>query len=140
MSGVPLLVAGLVQLQCANVILDTMYSLLVGGRFVKLKVSVYCSVSVTFNHFSTGVTSTTCNSKSVGLVRYPTTLAPASGSVTVTTQCADNAHIRSGSSPSVRCTSTGSWSGTPVCECDAGYRAVSVSERQICQTQSKRLL
>ena len=72
--------------------------------------------------------------RSVGLVRYPTTLAPASGSVTVTTQCADNAHFRSGSSLSVRCTSSGSWSGTtPVCECDTGYRAVSVSGRQICQ-------
>ena len=106
-----------------------------GGRFVKLKVSVYCSVSVTFNNFFTGVTSTTCNSKSVGLVRYPTTPAPASGSVTVTTQCADNAHVRSGSSLSVRCTSSGSWSGTPLCECDAGYHAVSVSGRQICQSK-----
>ena len=33
----------------------------------------------------------------LGLVRYPTTLAPASGSVTVTAQCADNAHVRTGS-------------------------------------------
>ena len=82
-----------------------------------------------------GVPPTTCSERSVGLVRYPTTLAPASGSVTVTTQCADNAHVRSGSSLSVRCTSSGSWSGTPVCECDAGYRAVSVSGRQICQSK-----
>ena len=133
-SGVPLLVAGLV-LQCVNVMLDIVQSLLVRGRFVKLKVSVYCSVSVTFNHFSTGVTLTTCNSKSVGLVRYPTTLAPASGSVTVITLCADNAHVRSGSSLSVRCTSSSSWSGTPVCECDAGYQAATVSGRQICRSK-----
>ena len=83
-----------------------------------------------------GVPPTTCSERSVGLVRYPTTLAPASGSVTVTTQCADNAHVRSGSSLSVRCNSSGSWSGTtPICECDAGYRAVSVSGRQICQSK-----
>ena len=75
-----------------------------------------------------------CEAKSEGLVRYPTTLAPASGSVTVTTQCADNAHVRSGSSLSIRCNSSGGWSGTtPVCECDAGYCAVIVSGRQICQ-------
>ena len=33
-----------------------------------------------------------CEAKSEGLVRYPTSLAPVSGSVTVTTQCADNAN------------------------------------------------
>ncbi|CAI8007489.1 hypothetical protein GBAR_LOCUS5223 [Geodia barretti] len=38
---------------------------------------------------------------------------------------------------SVTCTSTGSWTGTtPQCECDTGYRAVTVSGRQICQTES----
>ena len=89
------------------------------------------------NNFSifAGVPPTTCSAQSVGLVRYPTTLAPASGSVTFTTQCADNAHVKSGSSLSVRCTSSGSWSGTPVCECDAGYHAVSVSRRQFCQSK-----
>ena len=90
-----------------------------------------------FPHFA-GVPPTTCSAQSVGLVRYPTTLAPASGSVTVTTQCADNAHVRSGSSLSVRCTSSGSWSGTPVCECDTGYLPVTVSTgRQVCQCDSK---
>ncbi|CAI8021100.1 hypothetical protein GBAR_LOCUS12555, partial [Geodia barretti] len=83
------------------------------------------------------VTATTCPARNVGLVRYPTTLAPASGSVAVTTQCADNAHVRTGFSLSVRCTSSGSWSGTtPQCECNDGYRAVTVSGRQICQTES----
>ena len=44
-----------------------------------------------------------CEAKSEGLVHYPTTLAQTTGSVTVSVQCADNAHIRSGSSLSVRC-------------------------------------
>ena len=69
----------------------------------------------------------------MGLVRYPTTLAPASGSVTVTTQCADNAH-RTSSSLNVSCTSSGNWSGTtPQCECDAGYWPTTLSGRQFCE-------
>ena len=78
-----------------------------------------------------------CAGKTVGLVHYPTKIAPASGSVTVITQCANNAH-RISSSMSVSCTSSGSWCGaTPQCECDIGYHAVTVDERQICQTQGK---
>ena len=74
-----------------------------------------------------------CKAKVIGLVHYPTTLAPASGSVSVTTQCADNAH-RTSSSLSVSCTSSGSWSGTtPQCQCDTGYHAVTVGGRQICR-------
>ena len=77
-----------------------------------------------------------CPARSVGLVRYPTTLAPASGSFTVTTQCADNAHVRTASSLSVGCSYSGSWTGTtPQCGCDAGYRAVTVSGSQICQSK-----
>ena len=73
----------------------------------------------------------------IGLVHYPTTIAPASGSVTITTQCADNAH-RTSSSLSVSCTSSGNWSGTtPQCQCDTGYRAVTVGGRQICQAEGK---
>ena len=75
-----------------------------------------------------------CTAKRRGLVHYPTTLAPVNGSKTVTAQCADNAHIRSGSSLSVRCTFSGDWTGpTPQCECDAGYHAASVTGRQECQ-------
>ena len=70
---------------------------------------------------------------SVGLVRYPTTIAPYVGSVTVTTQCADNAH-RTGSDMTVSCTSSGSWSGqTPECECDTGYHAVTQDLKVICR-------
>ena len=109
-----------------------------GGIFVKVNLVLSFSVK-SRNNFPifAGVPPTTCSERSVGLVHYPTTLAPASGSVPVTTQCADNANIRPGSSLSVRCTSSGSWSGTtPVCECDTGYRAVSVSSgRHICQSK-----
>ena len=76
-----------------------------------------------------------CEAQSVGLVRYPTTLAPVNGSVTVTTQCADNAHSTS-STLTVRCTSSGNWIGTtPHCECDSGYRAATVGRKQICQSK-----
>ena len=71
----------------------------------------------------------TCESKSEGLVRYPTTLAPTNGSVTVTAQCADNAHITNSTSLIVACASEGIWSSeTPHCQCDKGYTLVIVSE------------
>ena len=76
-----------------------------------------------------------CEAKDVGLVRYPTTLAPASGSLTVTTQCADNAHVINSTSLNVTCTSNSSWSGhIPVCECDEGhYVTTDDNGREICQ-------
>ena len=79
------------------------------------------------------VASPNCHAKTVGLVRYPTTLAPDTGSVNVTTQCADNAH-RTSSSLNVSCTSSGNWSGTtPQCECDPGYWPTTLSGRQFCE-------
>ena len=69
----------------------------------------------------------------ISLVHYPTTTAPASRSVTVTTQCADNAHIIDTASLNVTCTSNGSWSGhIPQCECDLKYNEAIVNGRQIC--------
>ena len=69
----------------------------------------------------------------MGLVRYPHTQAPASGTQSVTTQCADNAH-RTSSSLIVTCDSSGNWgSQSPRCQCNSGYRAVTVNGRQICQ-------
>ena len=68
------------------------------------------------------------------LVRYPTTLAPVSGSVTVTTQCADNAHIFNSTSLNVTCTSSGSWSGeTPQCQCDKGYHSIKANGTHTCE-------
>jgi hypothetical protein len=78
---------------------------------------------------------TLCEARTVGLVRYPTTLAPVSGTGSVTTQCADNAHTTS-SSLSVTCNSSGIWGGqTPQCQCDSGYQTATVNGRQICQSK-----
>ena len=75
-----------------------------------------------------------CPAKAVGLVHYPTKQAPERRSVTVTTQCADNAHIRAGSSLNVQCTSSGSWSGTiPQCDCNTGYRSATENGREFCE-------
>ena len=69
----------------------------------------------------------------VGLVRYPTTIAPTVGSVVTTAECADNAY-RTSSDLAIECTASGSWSGlTPQCECQSGYREVSENGKVICQ-------
>ena len=69
-----------------------------------------------------------CEAKSEGLVRYPTTLAPVSGSVTVTTQCADNANTTDSNTLKVTCDSHGNWSGVvPNCYCIEGYHEVTVN-------------
>ena len=82
-----------------------------------------------------------CEARVIDLVRYPTTTAPASGSVIVTTQCADNAHIRNGSSVNVVCLSNGSWSGQiPQCECDLKYYEDMVNGRQICLGEMTQLI
>ena len=76
----------------------------------------------------------TCEAKNEGLVRYPARLVPARGSVSVLTECADNAH-RTSDSMTVRCASDGTWSShTPQCACDSGYHAVNNTGRHICQT------
>ena len=72
-----------------------------------------------------------CEAQSVDLVRYPATLAPNSGSTTVSAQCADNAR-RVSSSLSVTCSSTGSWSGSPRCQCNARYQIATIDGRQVC--------
>ena len=79
---------------------------------------------LTFFRFSIA---TTCEAQSVGLVRYPATLAPA----VVTTQCADNATPTT--SLSVTCRSDGRWTGSPQCQCNAGYQAANVVGIQVCQ-------
>ena len=59
----------------------------------------------------------------------------------VSTQCADNAHIRSGSSLNVTCVSNGSWSGLiPVCTCDFGHHVTTIDDdgREICLPQGEQ--
>ena len=76
-----------------------------------------------------------CPAKSEGLVHYPTTLAPVSRSVTVTAQCADNAHQLS-STLSVFCTASSSWSGPiPQCHCNDGYRSLQNGHIEYCVGQ-----
>ena len=69
-------------------------------------------------------------------MRYPTTLAPVSGSKGVSVQCADSLDMIAW------CVSGGSWAltanftGTPPfpnCECDNGYRVSPGNGRKICQ-------
>ena len=77
----------------------------------------------------------------MGLVRYPTTQASASGTVSVTTQCADNAR-RTSSSLIVTCDSSGNWGGRiPQCQCYSGYQtATDSSGRQICRSKNVFLI
>ena len=63
-----------------------------------------------------------CPSRQVGLVLYPETPAPVSGSVNVQFNCADNAYIPESESDTVTCYHNGTWStDIPVCECNIGY-------------------
>ena len=72
-----------------------------------------------------------CEAKSEGLVNYPTTLAPVSGSVTVTAQCADN----------VTCNSNGGWSvQVSQCVCDKGYHETTLNGTHSCQGEGNILL
>ena len=121
-----------------NVIRDMEPSVLMGDRYVKVRynvASITCIQSfynITFP-IATCPDCDVCPAQSVGLVRYPKTLAPDSGSQTVTTQCADNASPTTGLS--VICHSDGTWSSsnTPKCLCNTGYKAISDNGREFCQ-------
>ena len=86
-----------------------------------------------------------CEAKSVDLVRYPTTLAPETGSKLVKTQCADNSHTIN-FNILVECLQNGVWRDmidnvvltpiTPQCQCDEGYHKASVDGRMICQGEN----
>ena len=58
--------------------------------------------------------------------------------MTVTTQCADNAHVINSTSLNVTCTSNGTWVGqTPQCQCDDGCHEIRVNGTQTCQGKHK---
>ena len=75
-----------------------------------------------------------CRAQAVGLVRYPATQAPASGTVSVTTQCVPNAQ-KSSSSLDVMCSSDGYWgSERPTCQCNVGYQTATNGDgNQVCE-------
>ena len=81
-----------------------------------------------------------CPEQTLGLVHYPTTLAPTGTSKTVYVSCADNAHVRSGYSLRVLCTTDGTWEYTrrPECDCDRGYRINTANERHKCEGERPR--
>ena len=122
-SGVP-------QCQCNtgyNAVTVTPEKKICKGWYILIQPSHYFAYTFVY----TAIKRKTCGAKNDGLIRFPTTLAPIRGSVTVFTQCADNAH-RTSSSMRVTCSSSGRWSGSPQCECDEGYRGVTVAGRQSC--------
>ena len=72
-----------------------------------------------------------CAARQVGLVLYPRTAAPVSGSVDVKTTCAPNSE--STTSLRVSCSTDGLWAGDPVCVCKAGYwQSFDKDGNQIC--------
>ena len=83
----------------------------------------------------------------MGLVHYPATEAPETGSVVVVAVCADNAHIIS-FSMLMECLYNGTWIISdfiqppiaPQCQCDEGYHKASVDGRMICQGENISLL
>ena len=79
-------------------------------------------------------------------MRYPTTLAPPSGSTGIFVQCADNAHSTNSADMIAWRVSDGSWALTdyytvdpqfPRCECDNGYRDSPGNGGKICRGWSK---
>ena len=64
-----------------------------------------------------------CPQRTEGLVRYPET-PTGTTAVSVTHQCAANAHVSGGG---LMCNPDGSWSGSPSCSCVSGYRVVATT-------------
>ena len=81
-----------------------------------------------------------CEAKSVGLVRYPTTVALETG-LLIVTHCADNSHADCpetvySTCMIMMCLPNGIWQALqipPQCQCDEGYHEASVDGRMICQ-------
>ena len=74
-----------------------------------------------------------CRKKQIGLVRYPDTPAPITGSASVDVSCADNAE--SSSSAAVTCDSEGQWGPEmPTCGCSPGYE-INLASRDSCNSE-----
>ena len=70
-----------------------------------------------------------CESKSEGLVRFPTKL----GNSWAVVRCADNAHS-SAALQFVLCDASGTWGmDSNQCQCNEGYRMVMANEREYCE-------
>ena len=73
-----------------------------------------------------------CPEQRVGLVDYPSTTAPETGTLTVTTKCVENA-VESSPSLSVTCDSSGNWGNeTPRCQCREGHTKENQNGIEIC--------
>ena len=64
-----------------------------------------------------------CPPQQVGLVSYPDTPSPLTGQVEVQGSCKDGAHPEG--SLTLMCNSDGTWSGSPACSCDVGYKQIN---------------
>ena len=74
-----------------------------------------------------------CPSHQEGLVLYPETPAPVSGSVNVQLTCVDNAYISESESDVVTCNYDGTWGNDfPVCECNLGYADITENKVPNC--------
>ena len=74
-----------------------------------------------------------CREKQIGLVRYPDTPAPITGSASVDILCADNAE--SSSSAAVTCDSEGQWGPEmPTCGCSPGYE-INMASGDSCKSE-----
>ena len=67
-----------------------------------------------------------CPGQQIGLVVYPEIQSPASGRVEAEASCVENAYAES--DLGLMCDSEGTWTGSPVCSCDVGYKQVSDTE------------
>ena len=73
-----------------------------------------------------------CPAQQIGLVVYPEIPSPASGTVEAEASCVENAHAVS--DLGLMCDSEGTWTGSPLCSCDAGYKLASNTEGvQFCE-------
>ena len=76
-----------------------------------------------------------CKRNQRGLVVFPETAAPVDAPQHVTAMCVDNAY--SVTDLSVQCLSTGVWSGSAVCVCNAGYERKTNSDGEYyCRRES----